>query len=92
MSDKVEVKKPPVFVVKGRKINDIKSIKGFKSFYGSKNILWGHSQITGYIDLQDNFEPTIKRDDFKEIRGQKFKAFNEKLNELEQLIYVAFIN
>lgn len=91
MSDKLEVNRPPVFIVKGRRINDIKSIKGFKSFYSSKTILWGHPQITGYIDLQDNFEPTITRDNFREIRSDKFKAFNQQLNELEQLIYVAFI-
>ena len=91
MSEQQEVSRPPVFIVKGRRLNDVKSINCFKSNYGSKNMLWGHSQITGYIDLKDNFEPTIKRDDFKQSRAEKFKAFNQEMKEIEKIVYELFI-
>ncbi len=91
MSEEKQVNRPPSFIVKGRRVNLVKSIEGFKSHYGSKNMLWGHQQITGYIDLEDNFEPVIQRNNFKDIKKEKFKAFNQKMKELEQLIYECFI-
>ncbi len=91
MYPRQEVKRPPSFFAKGRRINYVRDIKGFQTRYGRKTILWGHNQITGYIDLKDNFEPTLKRDDFKDIKTDKFKAFNEEMKELEALIYENFI-
>lgn len=90
LSEGREIKKPPVFFIKGRRLNEIKNIHSFTSIYGSKNILWGHSLITGYIDLKDNFEPTITRDRFKST--DTLKAFFQYLNkEIEPYIYEIFI-
>ena len=76
------LKKPPVFISKGRRIGDIKTIKGFKTKY--KNEIWGHPSITGYIDLNGFLEPTIARDDFR--NNNESKALFSTLLELEQLI------
>jgi len=76
------LKKPPVFISKGRRIGDIKTIKGFKTKYKSE--IWGHPSITGYIDLNGFLEPTIARDDFR--NNNQSKALFSTLLELEELI------
>ena len=90
LSENVEIKKPPVFFIKGRRVNEVKNITNFHSVKGSKEVLWGHGLITGYIDLKDNFEPTITRDKLKD--SEKLRAFFQYLNrEIEPYIYGLFI-
>jgi hypothetical protein len=79
------IKKPPVFISKGRRIGDIKSIKGFKTKYKSE--IWGHPSITGYIDLNGFLEPTIARDDFR--NNNQSKALFSTLLDLEDIISAA---
>ena len=76
------LKKPPVFISKGRRIGEIKSIKGFRTKY--KNEIWGHPSITGYIDLSGFLEPTIARNDFR--NNNQSKALFSTLLDLEELI------
>ncbi|MFH1546421.1 MAG: hypothetical protein ABIE14_03525, partial [Patescibacteria group bacterium] len=76
------INKPPVFMVKGRRIAEVKDIKQFKSKH--KPDIWGHPNMTGYIDLSDYLEPTIARNDFK--NNDKSKALFDSLEELELLI------
>ncbi len=76
------INKPPVFIIKGRRIAEIKDIKQFKSKHKSE--IWGHPNMTGYIDLSDFLEPTIARNDFKS--NDRSKALFNKLLELEPLI------
>ncbi|MBU1956551.1 ATP-binding protein, partial [Patescibacteria group bacterium] len=76
------INKPPVFIVKGRRIAEIKDIKQFRSKH--KGDIWGHPNMTGFIDLSDYLEPTIARNDFK--NNDKSKALFNTLEELEPLI------
>jgi hypothetical protein len=59
--DKV-INKPPLFFVKGRAIGKVGDI--FKRTK-HKSDIWSHPNITGYIDLAYNIEPTIARTDLK---------------------------
>jgi len=76
------INKPPVFITKGRRIAEVKDIKQFQSKH--KSDIWGHPNMTGYIDLSDYLEPTIARNDFK--NNDKSKALFNTIKELEPLI------
>lgn len=76
------VNKIPVFIAKGRRIGEIKDIKAFRSSH--KNDLWGHPNVTGFIDLKDFIEPTIARNDFK--NNNHSKALFKTLLDLEPYI------
>ena len=77
------INKPPVFVIKGRRISEIKDIKKFRSKH--KSDIWGHPNMTGFIDLSDYLGPNIARNDFKD-NNDKSKALFNTLEELEPLI------
>lgn len=72
----------PIFVIKGRRVAEIKSINSFKSKH--KSDIWGHPHITGYIDVSNFVEPTIARNEFR--NNTHSKALFETLIELEPLI------
>lgn len=74
--------KPPVFVSKGRRICEIKDVKSFKSRH--KSDIWGHSNITGFVDLHDLLGPTIARNDFKNDKNSL--ALYAMLYQLEEVI------
>lgn len=57
-----DLNKRPVFIIKGRRITEVKEIKAFKSNY--KSDIWNHPNVTGYIDLGDYVEPDISRNGF----------------------------
>jgi len=57
-----DIKKRPVFIIKGRRINEIHEIKSFKS--NNKNDIWNHPNVTGYFDLSNYIEPDISRNAF----------------------------
>ena len=76
------VNKPPVFIIKGRRIAAIKNVSSFKSKH--KSDIWGHPHLTGYVELPNTFSPNLARTDFK----QKIwtKALYSELKELEPYI------
>ena len=76
------IDRKPIFVIKGRRIAEVKDIKSFKSKH--KSDIWSHPNLTGYIDLGGFLEPTIARNDFKNTPNSK--ALFDKLIELEELI------
>lgn len=76
------IERKPIFVIKGRRIAEIKDLRSFKSNH--KGDIWNHPNLTGYIDLGGFLEPTIARTDFKNTPNSK--ALFEKLIELEELI------
>lgn len=82
MTNGQTINKPPVFLSKGRRICEIKDVKSFKSSH--KNDIWGHPNLTGYIDLHDLLGPTIARNDFK--NNDKSRALYQSLYDLEELI------
>lgn len=74
--------KPPIFIIKGRRIGDIKEIRAFRSNH--KSDIWSHPNLTGYIDLGEFLEPIIARNDFK--NNYKTKAVFTKLIDYEPKI------
>jgi len=76
------IDKLPVFIIKGRRISEIKDMKSFKSSH--KGSIWGHPNLTGYIDLGGNLEPNISRLDFK--NNPESKAVFESLLEYESVV------
>jgi len=54
-----DINRRPVFIIKGRRITEIKDIKAFKS--DNKGDIWNHPNITGYVDLGNYLEPNISR-------------------------------
>jgi hypothetical protein len=77
-----DIDKLPVFIIKGRRISEIKDMKSFKSTH--KGSIWGHPNLTGYIDLGGNLEPTISRNDFK--NNAESKAVFESLIDYELVV------
>ena len=73
------VDRPPVFIAKGRRINSVKDIATFRSFNKSK--IWGHQNVTGYIDVGDILEPQLDRKDF--VHNKEAKAVYKALIKLE---------
>ncbi|MFO7852637.1 MAG: ATP-binding protein [Bacteroidota bacterium] len=76
------INKPPVFIVKGRRIRAVKDIKVFRSKH--KSDIWGHPNLTGFIDVGNFLDPTIARDDFR--NNAHTRALFNKMMELEPLI------
>jgi len=74
--------KQPVFISKGRRIDEIAKVNSFKS--KNKPLIWRNPSITGYVDLGDFLDPTIARNDFR--NNTKSKALYSYLEEIEQLI------
>lgn len=76
--DKI-INKPPLFFIKGRSIGKVGEI--FKRSKHKADI-WSHPNITGYIDLAYNIEPTLARTDLKnDIKTRALFNFIE--NSLE---------
>ncbi len=82
MTKGVTTNKPPVFISKGRRICEIKDVKSFKSKH--KSDIWGHPNVTGYIDLNSLLGPTIARTDFKNDKDSRMVY--QTLFDLEDLI------
>lgn len=82
MTKGVTTNKPPVFISKGRRICEIKDVKSFKSKH--KNDIWGHPNVTGYIDLNTLLGPTIARTDFRNDKDSRMVF--QTLFDLEDLI------
>lgn len=76
------IDKNPVFIIKGRRIAEVKEIKPFRSNH--KSDIWGHPNLTGFIDLGSSLQPTIARTDFQNT--PESKAIFEQLMALEPLI------
>jgi len=82
MTKGITTNKPPVFISKGRRICEIKDVKSFKSTH--KNDIWGHPNVTGYIDLNSLLGPTIARTDFRNDKDSRMVY--QTLFDLEDLI------
>jgi hypothetical protein len=79
-----DLNKRPVFIIKGRRINEINAIKEFKSDF--KNDIWNHPNITGYVDLIDYIKPNISRLGFRPESKEEIKALFDILISKEQQI------
>lgn len=57
--------KRPIFVNKGRRIEEVQAIKSFRAKSKYRTGLWGHNNLTGYIEVAGLLDPTLPRDDFE---------------------------
>ena len=73
----------PIFIKNGRRIDEVKSTRGFKSKH--KTDLWAHPKLTGYIDVGNNLDPNIARKGFR--NNEKSTAIFSSLIDLENEIY-----
>lgn len=79
-----DIKKRPVFIIKGRRINEISEVKAFKSNF--KSDIWNHPNVTGYVDLSSYIEPDISRTGFAAKHKDKAKKIFNLLISKEQSI------
>ncbi len=79
-----DIKKRPVFIIKGRRINEICEIKSFKSVY--KSDIWNHPNATGYVDLGSYIEPDLSRTSFAAKQKDKENVIFDLLTSNEQEI------
>lgn len=84
-----KIDRPPYFARKGRRINYISYLDSFIRKTEHRNKVWEHHLLTGYIEVQDNLEPVISRDDFAAGRGmqQKRTGIYNEIVKLEDEIY-----
>lgn len=86
-----KVDRPPFFSRKGRRINFISHLESFIRRTEHRKKVWENFYLTGYIEVQDNLEPVVTRDDFLGGRGhqQRRTGIYEEIVKLEDEIYSA---
>lgn len=85
ITDNIIPNKRPVFINKGRRIEEIQGIKSFRSKSKYKTSVWGHNNLTGYIDVRGQLNPTIARDDFN--RDNRRSSIYEEIMRIEEEIH-----
>lgn len=79
--------KRPIFINKGRRIEEIQAIKSFRNKSKFRTGLWGHKNLTGYIEVSGLLAPKLSRDDFEQ--GAKRQMVYEAILEVEDEIHEA---
>jgi hypothetical protein len=80
-----DIKKKPVFIIKGRRIMEISQIKAFKSKY--KDAIWAHPNVTGYINLNSYLEPDISRNGFAaKYKNNQEVIYNYLISKEEEVL------
>lgn len=87
ITDDIIPNKRPIFINKGRRIEEVQSIKSFRNKSKYSTGLWGHQNLTGYIDVAGLISPTLPRDDF--VRDSNRQMVYEELSKLEEEIHDA---
>lgn len=89
ITEDVLISKRPVFINKGRRIEEVQVIKSFKLKSKYKGSCWSHSNLTGYIDVAGLISPTLSRDDF--IRSEERDAIYQEMIQLEDEIVAELV-
>jgi len=63
------IDRPPYFAINGRRIDKITKFEELRT--NNKGSIWGHPNLTGYIDVTGIVEPAITRDRFEESDNVK---------------------
>ncbi len=84
--DIVSIKRP-IFVNKGRRIEEVQAIKSFRAKSKYRTGLWAHNNLTGYIEVAGLLNPTLPRDDFE--RSTNRQMVYEEILKMEDEIYEA---
>lgn len=79
--------KQPLFLNKGRRIEEVRRTKSYLNVSPHKGKIWAHPHLVGYIEMNGNLEPTLDRADFK--RSSKRKPIYEEIAGMEEEIYAA---
>jgi hypothetical protein len=76
----------PRFFRRGRRINEVKSIKSFMNKSRYRTSVWGHDHLVGYIEVGELVGPVITRDDFERCgrRTDLYDAIYGLEDELRQ--------
>ncbi len=85
VTDDIISDKRPIFMSKGRRIEEIQAIKSFRTISVYKTGLWRHDNLTGYIEVGDLLDPIISRDDFK--RNKNRSLVYEAIKQIEPDIH-----
>jgi len=89
VTDDIIPDKRPIFVNKGRRIEAVKDTKSFINKSKYKTGLWGHNNLTGYIEVNGVVEPTITRDKF--VNTKRRRMLYSSIVELEDQINDALL-
>lgn len=79
--------KRPLFINKGRRIEEVQAIKSFRAKSKYRTGLWAHNNLTGYIEVAGLLSPTLPRDDFE--RGKNRQMIYEEILKIEDEIHEA---
>jgi hypothetical protein len=85
VTDEIILNKRPIFINKGRRIEEVQNIKSFLNKSKYRSSLWGHSNLTGYIDVNGLVSPTLPRDDFQ--RSESRAMLYEELLSIEDEVF-----
>lgn len=77
--------KRPIFVNKGRRIEEVQAIKSFRAKSKYRTGLWAHNNLTGYVEVAGLLNPTLPRDDFE--RSTNRQMVYEEILKMEDEIY-----
>ena len=69
VTPKKVIDRPPYFVINGRRIDKITKFEELRT--NNKSSIWGHPNLTGYVDVTGIVEPAITRDRFEESDNVK---------------------
>lgn len=86
-----KIDRPPYFSRKGRRINYIAKVDSFISKTQHRKKVWENYYLTGYIEVGNNLEPVITRDDFMGGKGHSLERCGvyEEIVRLEDEIHNA---
>jgi len=78
----------PVFFDQGRRIDEIQSIKSYRTKSKYRTGLWGHPHLLGYVELSGVLKPVISRDDFQrgEARTEFYRIMVEMEDEIREMV------
>lgn len=92
ITENKKTNRPPFFMIKGRRIYDIKDCNEFIKKSAYAKTIWDHPSVIWYIDLWDTVEPVLERDWFNmmwkkwDICRTVFKKIAEKEWEIIKLL------
>jgi len=81
--------KRPIFVNKGRRIEEMQVIKSFRAKSKYRTGVWGHNNLTGYIEVAGLLSPTLPRDDFQRGKGHYRQMIYDEILKIEDEIHEA---
>lgn len=81
--------KQPLFLNKGRRVEEVRRTKSYLNVSPHKGKVWAHPQLIGYVEVNGNLEPTLDRADFK--RSNKRRPIYEEIVKIEEEVHAALV-